>query len=55
MSRMNIRAFQPDDEATVIGLWVRCGLVAPQNNPQADIRRKLEVAPELLLVGTIGE
>jgi len=52
---MNIRAFQPADENAVIDLWMRCGLVAPQNNPRADIQRKLEVAPELFLVGALGE
>lgn len=49
---MKIRIFEPADEDAVIDLWMRCGLVAPQNNPRADIRRKLAVAPELFLVGT---
>ena len=52
---MNIRVFHPADETAVIDLWLRCGLVAPQNNPHADIQRKLAVAPELFLVGTLGE
>lgn len=52
---MNIRAFQPADETAVIDLWMCCGLVAPQNNPHADIQRKIAVAPELFLVGTLGE
>jgi ribosomal protein S18 acetylase RimI-like enzyme len=51
---MNIRAYQPADEVAVIDLWARCGLVTPQNNPRADIARKLQVAPELFLVGTLG-
>ena len=50
---MNIRAFQSADEEAVIALWRACGLVAPQNDPRADIRRKLAVAPELFLVGTL--
>lgn len=50
---MNISIYQPDDESAVIDLWLRCGLVAPQNNPRADIQRKLQVAPELFLVGKI--
>ncbi len=50
---MKIRTYKPSDESAVIDLWKRCGLVAPQNNPQADIRRKLDVAPELFLVGTL--
>ena len=48
---MKIRAFQLQDENAVIDLWLRCGLVSPQNNPCADIQRKLAVAPELFLVG----
>ena len=51
---MNIRAFQPNDEATVIDLWDRCGLLRPQNNPRADIARKMEVSPELFLVGVLN-
>lgn len=50
---MNIRAYQPADEPAVIALWKECGLVRPQNDPRADIRRKLAVNPELFLVGTI--
>jgi ribosomal protein S18 acetylase RimI-like enzyme len=50
---IEIRPYQPADETAVIDLWDRCGLVRPQNNPRADIRRKLEVAPELFLVGIV--
>jgi len=51
---MKIRAYNPTDEQAVIDLWMYCGLLAPQNNPQEDIRRKLTVSPELFLVGTQG-
>jgi ribosomal protein S18 acetylase RimI-like enzyme len=47
----NIRVFQKDDEQEVIQLWKRCGLVVPHNDPEADIARKLNVQPELFLVG----
>lgn len=50
---MNISIYQPEDESAVIGLWMRCGLVTPQNNPRSDIQRKLQVDPELFLVGKI--
>ena len=50
---MNLRTYHPSDETAVIDLWMRCGLVTPQNNPRTDIQRKLQVAPELFLVGTI--
>ncbi len=48
---MHIRPYRSPDEDAVIELWERCGLVAPQNDPRADIVRKLAVAPELFLVG----
>ena len=48
---MTIRPFQPDDEAAVIDLWVRCDLTRPWNDPGKDIRRKSRVQPELFLVG----
>ena len=48
-----IRAYDPADEAAVIDLWRRCELIRPQNDPRADIRRKLAVAPELFLVGVL--
>jgi ribosomal protein S18 acetylase RimI-like enzyme len=50
---MEIRPFQAGDEAAVIGLWQRCGLVVPHNNPVADIQRKVVVAAELFLVGVV--
>jgi ribosomal protein S18 acetylase RimI-like enzyme len=50
---MNIRPFQPADEAAMIALWEVCGLVVPQNNPAADIERKLRVNPEWFLVGEV--
>lgn len=50
---MEIRALRPSDQADLIRLWVRCGLVAPYNNPEMDIARKLKVRPEWLLVGTV--
>lgn len=50
-SILNIRPFQPADEAAVIALWEACGLLVPQNNPAADIARKLRVNPEWFLVG----
>jgi ribosomal protein S18 acetylase RimI-like enzyme len=50
---MLVRSYVAGDEAAVIDLWRRCGLIRPQNNPRADIRRKMEVAPESFLVGEI--
>ena len=38
----------------MVQLWTDCGLVVPWNNPQRDIHRKLEVQPEMFLVGCIA-
>ena len=48
---MEIRSFRPADEKAVVDLWTRSGLVRPTNDPHKDIVRKLQVRPELLLVG----
>lgn len=50
---LTTRPYRPDDEAAVIDLWTRCGLVQPQNDPRQDIRRKSHMQPELFLVGTL--
>ncbi len=48
---MIIRPFVPADTDAVIALWQRCGLVRPWNDPRKDIARKLQVQPDLFLVG----
>jgi len=48
---MQIRPYKIFDQSAVIELWVQCGLVKPWNNPKKDIERKLQVSPELFLVG----
>ncbi|MWB99917.1 GNAT family acetyltransferase [Agromyces sp. MMS17-SY077] len=40
-----------DDTEPVVALWRAAGLVVPWNDPYLDIERKLEVQPELFLVG----
>lgn len=50
---MHIRPFQLSDEAAVVDLWQRCDLNRPWNDPHKDIQRKLQVQPELFLVGEI--
>lgn len=52
---MKIRPYSPRDEEAVIALWRDCGLIAPQNNPHADIQRKLADSPDLFLVGTLED
>jgi ribosomal protein S18 acetylase RimI-like enzyme len=48
---MQIRRFKSLDEAAVIALWHRCGLVVPSNDPARDIALKLVWQPDLFLVG----
>ena len=51
---MIVRPFAEGDRDPVIRLWQRCGLVVPWNDPAADIDRKLQVDPELFVVGQEG-
>ncbi|HSM71562.1 MAG TPA: GNAT family acetyltransferase [Anaerolineales bacterium] len=52
---MKIREFEEQDEDEVIALWQACKLVVPWNDPKKDIRRKLQVNPELFLVGILDD
>ncbi len=54
-SELAIRPYRPDDEEQVVQLWRRCNLVVPWNNPYHDIWLKLQVQPDLFLVGTVAE
>jgi len=54
IKQLVIRSFQVSDEPDVIGLWHICNLVVPQNDPKKDIEMKLQVQPELFLVGIIS-
>ena len=53
MNNFIIRSFNADDQKDVIKLWSECGLAVPQNNPQRDIERKMQVNPEWFLVGEL--
>jgi len=50
---MHIRAYQGSDEAAVVALWQACDLTRPWNDPYKDIARKLQVRPDLFLVGEV--
>ena len=54
MTDLEIRPYREVDQDAVVELWRECGLVAPQNNPIKDIRRKLHVRRDLFLVGLLG-
>lgn len=51
---MELNPYVPSDEAAVIDLWNRCGLIRRWNDPRKDIQRKLTEQAELFLVGRIG-
>ncbi len=51
---MEIRTYKAEDQSAIIALWHECGLVAPQNDPAKDIERKLQVDPDLFLVGVVN-
>jgi ribosomal protein S18 acetylase RimI-like enzyme len=51
---LEVRPFEEHDRAGVVGLWERCDLVRPWNDPHLDINRKVEHADDLLLVATVG-
>lgn len=50
-SSLSIRAFAARDEAAVVGLWEKCGLVVTQNDPGKDIARKRQAGAEWFFVG----
>ena len=54
MTDLEIRPYEEADQGAVVALWRECGLVAPQNDPVKDIRRKLHVRRDLFLVGLLG-
>ena len=51
MAELVYRAYRDEDEAGVIELWRRCGLIRPWNDPRADIRRKIADSHELFFIG----
>ena len=51
--QMLIRPYRTDDEESLVSLWQVCELTVPWNNPHKDIARKLQVQPELFLVGIL--
>lgn len=53
MMTLRIRPFAVEDTGAVIALWLACDLTRPWNDPARDIDRKLALADDLLLVGTL--
>jgi ribosomal protein S18 acetylase RimI-like enzyme len=51
---LRVRPFVETDTEPVIGLWSRCGLLRPWNDPKKDIARKLRVQRELFVVGELA-
>ncbi len=51
MADMQIQVFAEQYRQALIALWTECGLVVPQNDPNKDIDRKLQVGADLFLLG----
>jgi ribosomal protein S18 acetylase RimI-like enzyme len=51
----HVRPYAEADQEQVVDLWRDCALVVPQNDPYRDIALKLQVQPELFLVGTLDD
>lgn len=51
---MHVRPYHPNDKDCVIALWRSCGLIRAWNDPDKDIQRKLQVQPDMFLVGILG-
>ena len=51
--QMLVRPYRTDDEESLVSLWQVCELTVPWNNPHKDIARKLQVQPELFLIGIL--
>jgi ribosomal protein S18 acetylase RimI-like enzyme len=49
-----VRKYSAEDQAAVIDLWDRCGLLRPWNNPVKDIGRKLRANSDWFLVAVVG-
>ena len=54
-SNFAIRQFIPNDTNRVIFIWEQCDLVRNWNNPNFDIRRKLNFQKELFFVGLLND
>ena len=54
-TEMMIRPYLSGDENAVVELWHKCNLLRSWNNPKWDVERKLQVNPELLLVGLVDD
>lgn len=53
MADMQIEVFAEQHRQALIALWTECGLVVPQNDPNKDIDRKLQVGADLFLLGVL--
>ena len=54
-SSLLIRKYHKNDQQRLVSLWKVCKLTVPWNNPYIDIARKLNVQPDLFLVGYLEE
>ncbi len=50
-----IRPYTAADQSDVINVWQACHLIVPWNDPVRDIETKMNVQPDLFLVGLLHE
>src|SRR4051812_7227810 len=50
---VDIRPYESADADAVVALWQACDLTRPWNDPRKDIARKVAVADDLFLVGSV--
>ena len=50
-----VRKYSAEDQAAVIDLWDRCGLLRPWNNPVKDIGRKLRANSDWFIVAVVRD
>ena len=52
--RFKIRVYQEKDKNDVIDIWKKCNLIIPQNDPESDIKSKVNFQPNLFFVGLLN-
>jgi ribosomal protein S18 acetylase RimI-like enzyme len=50
---VDIRPYESADADAVVALWETCDLTRPWNDPRKDVARKVAVADDLFLVGSV--
>jgi ribosomal protein S18 acetylase RimI-like enzyme len=52
-TKLIIKPYSSEYQEAVVELWCKCNLTRPWNNAKTDIQRKLQVNPDLFLLGFV--